>query len=389
MVEDKGEIESLFKKMLIDYEDWPQKDEIYQVDVKDFGVFKVQWKICGIEGYQIFEKDKISYKFGERLEEPDVTLTIRNKAIAREFLSGETFKFSFGAGYKGDFKVYKNLDWKDVETEKGKKRLKITKPFLTAHLNPEKGYHPFILSKLPVFRNYVRDSLGADDYGVYIPINQSLGSYENQIIPIKVFKHFIDKASNIVMLNDCPCRRVNDCKDHSKEYGCMYMGGDTLSIMITEDVGRVVTKDEALERVRLAVEDGLIPLLGKAMDEAEGYGVTDTGHILSVCFCCPCCCIDGKIVTNGTIAMDLLHRMEGVTVKVDDDLCVGCEKCLEVCVFRGMEMIDGIAKVNQKRCIGCGRCESICPNESVSIEITDLSCVDDQIKKLESHVEVS
>ena len=43
----------------------------------------------------------------------------------------------------------------------------------------------------------------------------------------------------------------------------MYMGGDTLSIMITEDVGRVVTKDEALELVRLAVEDGLIPLLGK------------------------------------------------------------------------------------------------------------------------------
>lgn len=49
MVEDKGEIESLFKKMLIDYEDWPQKDEIYQVDIKDFGVLKVQWKICGIE----------------------------------------------------------------------------------------------------------------------------------------------------------------------------------------------------------------------------------------------------------------------------------------------------------------------------------------------------
>jgi len=389
MVEDNGDIESLFKKMLIDYENWPQNDEIYQIDVKDFNVLKVQWKICGIEGYQIFDKDKISYKFGERLDEPDVTLTIRNKALAREFLKGEVFKFSFGAGYKGGFKLFKITGWKTVETERGKKRSKITKPFLTAHFNQEKKYHPFILSKMPVFRNYVKDALGADDYGVFIPINKSLGKYENQIIPIKVFKHFIDKASNIVMQNDCPCRRINDCKDHSKEYGCMYMGDDTINILITEDKGRVATKEEALERVRLAVENGLIPLLGRAMDEADAFGVNDTGHFLSMCFCCPCCCIDGKILTNATVAIDLFHRMEGVTVQVDENLCIGCEKCLEICVFRGMEIFDGKAKVNQDRCVGCGRCETVCPNDAVSIDITDLSCVEEQIKKLESHVQVS
>jgi len=169
----------------------------------------------------------------------------------------------------------------------------------------------------------------------------------------------------------------------------MYMGGDTLDILITEDKGRVATKEEALERVKLAVEDGLIPLLGRAMDEADGYGVKDTGHFLSMCFCCPCCCIDGKIVTNASISINLLHRMEGVTVKVDKDLCVGCEECLEVCVFRGMEMIDGKAKVNQERCLGCGRCESICPNEAISIQIDDTIRVDELIEKLESHVEVS
>jgi len=389
MAENKGEIESLFKKMMKDYEDIPQKDKIYQVDVKDFGSLKVQWKICGIEGYQIFEKDKIFYSFGERLDEPDVTLTIRNKNLAIEFLKGETFKFTFGAGPKGGFKLYKTLGWKIVDTEKGKKRSRITKPFLTAQFNKEKKYHPFILSKLPVFRNYVKTLMGDDDYGVFVPINQSLGTYENQIIPIKVFKHFIDKASNIVMLNDCPCRRINDCKDHDKSLGCMYMGGDTLDILITEDKGRVATKEEALERVKLAVEDGLIPLLGRAMDEADGYGVKDTGHFLSMCFCCPCCCIDGKIVTNASISINLLHRMEGVTVKVDKDLCVGCEECLEVCVFRGMEMIDGKAKVNQERCLGCGRCESICPNEAISIQIDDTIRVDELIEKLESHVEVS
>jgi len=388
-MEKKKEIESLFIKMMQDLQNVPQTDEIYQVDVKDFEILKVQWNICKIWGYQIFEKDKISYKFGEKLDDPDVTLVIKDKDLALEFLKDEVFKFTFAPGHKGSFKLYKTIDWKIVDTEKGKKRTRITKPFLTAYFNKKKDYHPFILSKLPMFRSLVKTLFGDDDYGVFIPINQSLGTFESQVMPVKVFKHFIDKASNIVMLYDCPCRRINDCKDHNKSYGCMYMGDDTLEILMTEDKGRVATKEEALERVKLAVEDGLIPLLGRAMDEAEGYGVEDTGHFLSMCFCCPCCCIDGKILTHGSISLNLFHRMEGVTVKVDKDLCVGCEECLEVCVFRGMEMIDGIAQVNQERCLGCGRCESTCPNEAISIEISDPSYVDEQIKKLESHVEVS
>lgn len=389
-MEKKEEIESLFLKMMQDFENFPQTDEIYQVDVKDFGKLEVQWKISGIFGYQIFEKDKISYKFGEKLEEPDITLVIKDKDLALAFLKDEVFKFTFAPGHNDSFKLYKTVGWKIIDSDKGKKRSRITKPFLTAHFNKKKNYHPFILSKLPKFRSLVNTLFADEDYGVFVPINQSLGTFESQVMPVKVFKHFIDKASNIVMLYDCPCRRINDCKDHNKSYGCMYMGDDTLEILITEDKGRVATKEEALERVKLAVEDGLIPLLGRAMDEAEGYGVEDTGHFLSMCFCCPCCCIDGKILTYSSVSVGkLFHRMDGITVKVDEDLCVGCEECLEVCVFRGMEMIDGIAQVNQERCLGCGRCESKCPNEAISIEISDPSYVDGIIKKLESHVEVS
>jgi heterodisulfide reductase subunit A-like polyferredoxin len=81
--------------------------------------------------------------------------------------------------------------------------------------------------------------------------------------------------------------------------------------------------------------------------------------------------------------------MEGLTVNVDEDLCVGCEECLEVCVFNGMEMIDHKAVVNQDNCLGCGRCETTCPNEAITITISDLSYVDKLIEDLEAHVEVS
>jgi len=290
-------------------------------------------------------------------------------------------------GYKNSIKLYKHLGWKTVDTDEGKVNKRISKLFVTAYLKHD--HHPFILSKLPMFRGIVKLLLGEDDYGVFLPINQSLGKYESQVIPVKVFKHFIDKASNIVMLNDCGCRRSKDCHDFDKSLGCMYMGEDTVDLVIAEDKGRVVTKEEALERVQLAVDNGLIPLIGRAMVESEGFGIEDTGHFLSACFCCPCCCIDGVILTNSSISIDLFHRMEGVTVKVDESLCSGCEECLEVCVFRGMEVIDGIAKIDQMRCLGCGRCETVCPNEAISIEIDDINRVDGLIKTLESHVEIN
>ncbi len=389
MVDNKGEIESLFKKMLKDDEERASEDKIYQKDMKDVGKFKVQWKICGILGYQIFEIDKISYKFGEKLEEPDVTLVIRNNDLAVRLLKGERFEFGYGPGYKGGFKINYTEGWKIIDTEKGKKRVRISKPFVTARFNRDKNYHFFILSKIPIFRNLAATRTTEDDIGFFVPINQSLGTFESQILPVKVFKHFIEKASNIVMLHNCGCRVFNDCQDHDKSIGCMYMGDDTLKVLVTEDRGHVATKEEALERVKLAVDNGLIPLLGRAIQEAVGFGVEDTGHLLGMCFCCPCCCIDVKILKHASSSLNIFRRIEGLEVKVDKDLCVGCGDCLEACVWNGMEMIDEIAKVNQERCLGCGRCETACPNEAISITINDSSVVHELINKLEAHIDVT
>jgi NAD-dependent dihydropyrimidine dehydrogenase PreA subunit len=390
MTDNKAEIELLFKKMLKEADENAQKDTIYQEDIKSIGILKVQWKICGILGYQIFEIDKVSYKFGEKLDDPDISLVIRDSDIVIPFLKGELFEFDYGPAYDGNFKINQTVGWKVVETEKGKKRARINKPFVTARFNKEKDYHPFILSKIPIFRRLVTQRVSEDDFGAFVPINKSLGTYESQVIPLKVFKHFIDKASNIVKLTDCPCRTHHECQDHNRDLGCMHMGNDTLNLLLTEDRGSVITKEKALEHVKLAIDDGLIPLLGRAMDEAEGFGVPDTGHFLSMCFCCPCCCIDGTIVQNASKGLtSIFKRMDGITVKVDEDLCVGCEECLEVCVFNGMEMINEKAVVNQVQCLGCGRCESTCPNDVISITITDTSYVDKLIKDLEAHVEVS
>ncbi len=51
-------------------------------------------------------------------------------------------------------------------------------------------------------------------------------------------------------------------------------------------------------------------------------------------------------------------------------------------------MINDKAHVLE-RCVGCGRCETACPNNAISVTISDSSGVDDLIKQLEAHVDVT
>ncbi len=383
---DKGEIESAFLEMLKDQEKKAPNDEIYKTDMETIGEFQVQWRLpFKTRGSQIFKKDSIPYKFGEELETPDITLVIRNKELALRFLRGEIFEFEYGPGYNGAFKIHYTESWKTIETEKGKKNVRNNLPFVTARFNKEKEYHPYMLSKIPVLRKLVATRMGEDDIGFYIPINKSLGTYERQIMPVKVFKHFIDKASNIVILNKCGCRVSKNCQDHDHSIGCMNLGDDTLKLPIEEGRKYIATKEEALELVQKAVDNGLIPLIGRAMDEFESIGVEDTGKVMSACFCCPCCCIDIPLVQHASSKLNFITKMEGLNVVVDEDACVGCGDCIDACVWNGNEMIDDIAHITE-RCLGCGRCVEACPNDAISITLDDSSYVDSLIEELNSHV---
>ncbi len=393
MSENNKELETLFEKMLKEQEKITREDEIYNEDIKDFSL-KLNWEILDLRGYQIFEKDNYSYKFGEVLDNPDMTITFNDPVPARKFLSGERilYTYVFDKEYKGMIEFEYVTKEETIITDKEKKKvLRPKEPFFTARFDEGKTYHPFFLGKIPMFRKLRGDlsnEIKEKFYGSYVPINQSLGTYENQVIPYKVFKHFIDKADGIVVEDICGCRLKNECKHHDVSIGCMHIGSETKNIDL-EDLewgmrekvpGRFTTKEEALERVRRAIEGGLIPLLGT---------INPTGHLMSMCFCCSCCCVNGKAITHGPSNPRIYKRIEGLTVEVDPDICVGCGECLEVCVFKGMEIIDDKAHVNQKRCLGCGRCEMTCPNKAISIEFDDSTRVKALIEKLETYVDVS
>jgi len=115
----------------------------------------------------------------------------------------------------------------------------------------------------------------------YLPINQDLVLPESSPAPISIIEHFIEEACHHVILRRCPCRSENGCKDYDPYHGCTFLGAAARDVH--PDVGRHVSKQEALEHLHRATEAGLVSCLGRFKGDAVMLGVKDHAHLMTVC----------------------------------------------------------------------------------------------------------
>lgn len=59
--------------------------------------------------------------------------------------------------------------------------------------------------------------------------------------------------------------------------------------------------------------------------------------------------------------------MERHQIQINPDQCIGCGRCVKVCVARNIELHDHKAKTVLRNCLLCGQCTAVCPKEAVSI----------------------
>ena len=280
---------------------------------------------------------------------------------------------------------------------KKKRKKKDLKPIEMNTKRARRNKRLIRLAKLPIIKQIFKRMLYPDGLetqtATAIPINESLGTYENKLLPFIVTEYFIKNAGTILML-DCPCRTANKCENHDVTLGCTYLGRGAGKVDLTKWPGnlhgRLATKEEALERERLAYENGLIPGLGKLRGDAKVFGVLDyENEFMSICHCCSCCCVSSIIKYGPSDYKKVLRKIDGIEVRVDRDKCVGCGKCFKVCIFNGLKMVDDKAMVDQESCLGCGRCEKQCPKGAISITIEDFSAIDELIQRFESRVDIT
>lgn len=257
------------------------------------------------------------------------------------------------------------------------------------------------LTRLPIHKqryrkkNYPR---GFDvEAGQYIPVNLRVGEYESEVIPLKLMDYFIEKAGTIV-IRDCPCRVTNDCKNHDKDLGCIWMGKGAANLDLKNlpgmaKEGRYATKEEVREHVRLALKNGLAPALAKLRGDAVAYNVLEyDDELMNFCFCCSCCCIAAGYKYGNSDYKNFVKRMKGVTFTTDPEKCVGCGECFKVCIYNGLKMVKG-KSVHTEDCLGCGHCETVCPNDAISIIFDENMNIDEVmdeiIQRYEKIVDIS
>jgi ferredoxin len=240
-------------------------------------------------------------------------------------------------------------------------------------------------TRLPILKSIVDRWFFDGDDMIYlpknriIPVNQAVDVPDELVLPSEVVEHFIKEANYHWIMNVCICRDAEGCQDYPIDLGCLFLGEAVLGI--NPRLGRRVSEEEALEHVRRCREAGLVHLIGRNKLDAIWLGVGPGNRLLTICNCCPCCCLWRVLPHLAPQIGAKVSRMPGVTVWVNDQ-CVGCGACTQdVCFVDAIRVIDGQAVISEA-CRGCGRCVSVCPQAAIKISIEYDRFVEDSITRI-------
>lgn len=251
------------------------------------------------------------------------------------------------------------------------------------------------LSNLPLLGKFIDHLFFRGDSIIYLPQNKVVSlnrkidadeNFENIVLPSRVVEHFVEQANYHWIMNFCICRDSAGCKDFPIELGCLFLGKAVTGI--NPKLGRSVSKGEALKHLEKCREHGLVHLIGRNKLDTAWLNVGPGTQLLTICNCCPCCCLWKMLPMLSSNISDKVTRMPGVNVKVTER-CTGCGLCTEdICFVNAIHLIDKQAAINQD-CRGCGRCVSACPHQAITLTIdSSIDFFQESINKISTLVDV-
>ena len=248
------------------------------------------------------------------------------------------------------------------------------------------------LTRVPVIGGLLdRWLFGGDDL-VYLPkdrvlaVGEEVDTGESVLLPSRVVEHFIMKAEYLWIMNSCICREASGCRDYPVDLGCLFMGKAAMGI--NPRLGRQVSREEALEHERKCREAGLFQLIGRNKLDTVWLHVRPGDRLLTVCNCCPCCCLWRMMPNLSGAVSRKVHRMPGVEVRVTER-CVGCGTCAEKACFVGAIRMVGDRAFIGEECRGCGHCVEVCPEGAIELTVTGSDFLEGLVGRISSLVDVT
>ena len=248
------------------------------------------------------------------------------------------------------------------------------------------------LTNLPILSTIFDHLLFKGDNIIYLPqdkvieINKSMGEYNEIVLPSQVLEYFINKARHHWIMNFCICRTSMKCQHYPIELGCLFLGEAVLDI--NPQLGRLVSKEEALEHLKKCKAAGLVHMVGRNRLDAQWLGVKPGEKLLSICNCDPCCCLWRVSSILAPKIGSKIKKMPGIKIQVTDK-CIGCGTCTKgVCFVNAIEIKNNRAIISNE-CRGCGRCVDICPQKAREIIFEDANYVKKSIEEIDNVVDVT
>lgn len=182
-----------------------------------------------------------------------------------------------------------------------------------------------------------------------------------KIIPYARARDIILQNPDHIAVLDCPCRsaRLHPCLPLDV---CLIVGEPFTSFIIEHHPGRArrITPQEAVDIIQ--AEDARGHVHHAFFKDAM------LNRFYAICNCCSCCCGAMQAQRNGTPML----ASSGYVCEVDEELCIACGECNEVCPFGALSLEEYRAVVNEEKCMGCGICVSHCTQGALSLR-QDLS----------------
>ena len=202
----------------------------------------------------------------------------------------------------------------------------------------------FLSTKLPQMRT--------------IPVAKSIHPQYNVSIFDEVTT-LLQQAEAPFVILECICRKKKSmegksCKVTDRKETCLAIGG-MAQMTLANDVGRKITRDEAMSIIEQNQKEGLV------------LQPSNTKKAEFICSCCGCCC--GMLSMHSYLPKPLEFWAANFHAVVDKHTCEGCGNCEESCQVGAVNVSEKeqYAVVNLDRCLGCGVCVSNCPTESISL----------------------
>ena len=186
-----------------------------------------------------------------------------------------------------------------------------------------------------------------------IPVGRSIQA-DILVMPHEVAEELLKKQDKFLVA-PCICRREHQLRGGGcgkLEEACLVFGWGA-DYYERNGLGRKITREEALEIIRKADEEGLV------------LQPSNAEEIVNICCCCGDCC--GILLNLKRHDAPAYAASTPFRAELDQDSCIGCETCLERCQMEAFIMKEEKAHLKPERCIGCGLCVSTCPAGALTL----------------------